>query len=262
MKSKMKRVWLFAIMMYIAIGVNAYDTCINGIYYLINSNGVWVTYRTTSGNSYSGDIVIPETIKYNGFTYPVTKIYPGAFDSCTDLTSITFPSSITYIADTWYDCKNLTSIYITDLAAWLHISLRDNLSLSNPLAANSLDHHIFLNGEEITDLVIPNSVTKIRNKEFYYCSSLTSATISNSVTSIGENAFEGCTGLTSVTIPSSVTSIGYYAFKDCKSLNSISIPEGVPWISNGTFYGCNSLTSVTIPNSVRSINGYAFWECI
>ena len=71
----------------------------------------------------------------------------------------------------------------------------------NPL---KLAHHLFLNGKEVKDLVIPNGVTSIGVGAFMGCSSLTSVTIPNSVTSIGHNAFYGCTSLTSNTIPDSV----------------------------------------------------------
>ena len=105
------------------------------------------------------------------------------------------------------------------------------------------------------------SVTTIKERTFYDCSSLTSVTIPNSVTSIGGEAFAGCSSLTSVTIPNSVTSIGDYAFFHCSSLTSITIPNSVTSIGSEAFYGCSSLTSVTIPNSVTSIGNYAFSYC-
>lgn len=53
-------------------------------------------------------------------------------------------------------------------------------------------HKLLLNGTEITELVIPNSVTSIRNSAFHNCTNLTSVTIPNSVTSIGYGAFSNC----------------------------------------------------------------------
>ena len=77
----------------------AYDFSVNGIYYGKNSDGktVYVTYETTSYNSYSGSIVIPSTVTYSGTTYSVTSIGDAAFEDCSGLTSVTIPNSVTTI---------------------------------------------------------------------------------------------------------------------------------------------------------------------
>ena len=110
-------------------------------------------------------------------------------------------------------------------------------------------------------MVIPNSVTSIRDHTFKGCSGLTSVTIPNSVTSIGELAFSGCSGLTTINIPEGVTSIGEYAFSDCKGLMSITIPNSVTSIGEDAFWDCSSLTSINIPESVTSIAFAAFYGC-
>ena len=184
------------------------------------------------------------------------------FNGCSSLTSINIPSSVTTIqSDGFKNCTSLTAVHITDIAAWCRISFssRDNYqNSSNPLG---YAHHLYLNGKEVTNLVIPADITSINNWAFRGCTGLTSVTIGNSVTSIGDHAFAYCHGLTSVTIGNSVTSIGYEAFYGCDGLTSVTIPNSVTSIEACAFYGCDGLTSVTIPGSVTTIGTEAFAAC-
>ena len=174
------------------------------------------------------------TLTYIVWPNSVTSIGYHAFYNCSGLTSVTIGNCVTSIGKWAFDgCSGLTSVHISDIVAWCNIEFDG--SYSNPLF---YAQHLYLNGDEVKDLVIPNSVTSIGGYAFRGCSGLTSVTIPNSVTSIGGSAFSGCSGLTSVTIPNSVTSIGERAF-----------------------YECYGLTSVTIGNSVESIRGSAFYEC-
>ena len=247
---------------------------------------------------------------------PVTTIGSDAFKGCTALTSVTIPDSVTSIGGSaFYGCRSLTSVtigngvttigeeafysctafeevHITDLAAWCNISF--DSFYSNPLRYGAA---LYLNGQVITELTIPDSVTTIKSSAFSGYTALTSVTIPDSVTTIGEAAFYDCTTLeevhitdlaawcnisfdssssnplsngaalylngqviTELTIPDSVTTIGYHAFYDCDALTSITIPDSVTSIGEGAFSGC-PFTSVTIPNSVTTIADEAFRGC-
>ena len=252
---------------------------IDGIYYNLIKK-IKQAEVIKNPNKYTGSITIPESVTYNNVDCSVTSIGNDAFSGCSGLTSVTIGNSVTSIGtnafsgcsgltaitiphsvtsignDAFSGCSGLTSVTISDIGAWCNISF--NTWYSNPLY---VAHHLFLNGEEIRDLVIPNSVTSIGNDAFSGCSGLTSVTIPHSVTNIGNDAFISCSGLTSVTIPNSVKRIGYSAFENCSGLTSVTIPNSVTYIAGGVFSGCSGLTSVTIPNSVTEIRDWAFFGC-
>ncbi len=171
----------------------------------------------------------------------VTSIGGYAFEDCTGLKSVTIGDSVTSIGGSaFYDCTSLENVYITDIGAWCNIDFYN--SISNPLYYAD---NLYLNGEIIKDLVIPDGVTAIPLYSFS-CTSLESITIPDSVTSIGEGAFSSCTSLESITIPDSVTHIGYYAFEDCTSLKNVTIGSGVSAIGDYAFGNCYNLESVYI----------------
>ncbi|MBR5728885.1 MAG: leucine-rich repeat protein [Prevotella sp.] len=278
----MNRLILSTLMLVLPLLASAYDAEVDGIYYSLfpekNEAKVMV-----SPSGYSGSVNIPEKFTYEGVEYSVTcigalafnsfgeysnltsvtipnsvtRIEPEAFGGCSNLTSVNIPNSVTEIAYGAFDrCNGLTSVHITDLEAWCRISFGS--CDANPLY---YAHHLYLNGEEVKDLVIPNSVTNLGPSAFQGCSGLTSLTIPNSVTSIEKYAFAECSGLTSVSIPSSLTSLGTAIFWGCSNLASVTIPNSVTSIGAYAFRECSSLTSVTIPNSVTQIAQDAFHDC-
>ena len=185
-------------------------------------------------SDYTGVVVIPETITYNGTwvtnMYRVTKIGDYAFIA-SSVTSVAIPNSVTSIGEWAFSQCDLT--YVT----------------------------------------IPNSVTSIGEYAFYGCSRLTYVTIPNSVTSIGECAFENCSGLQKVIVDdiaawcnisfgSNPLSYAHHLYSDENTeIKDLVIPNSVTSIGGSAFSGCSGLTSVTIPNSVTSIGERAFSDC-
>ncbi len=107
-----------ALMLLCSVVVNAYNFEVDGIYYNITNSTDKTVYVTYKGNdsysaAYSGAIVIPETVTYDGITYSVTAIGYRALGSCSGLTSITIPNSVTSIGNEAFRyCEGLTSITI------------------------------------------------------------------------------------------------------------------------------------------------------
>ena len=174
---------------------NAYDAYIDGIYYNFSGTEATVTYETASYNSYSGNIVIPETVSYNATIYSVTCIGDRAFCNCYDLTSITIPNSVTSIEGAFSGCSGLTSISI-------------------PNSVTSIGDNAFYGCSGLTSVTIPSRVTSIGSNAFRNCTELTSVIISGRVTSIGGYTFYGCTALTDVYCYATTPPLAHYEYDD------------------------------------------------
>ena len=139
------------------------------------------------------------------------------------------------------------------------------LSFDRPVTI--IGQRAFHGKSKITEIVLPDGITKIDTLAFYECYALKSINIPDGVESIDYGAFASCSSLTSITIPDSVTAIysspvSYYgAFYGCKSLTTVTLGNGLTSISLSMFAGCSSLTSITIPDSVTSIGSNAFSSC-
>ncbi|WP_418546598.1 leucine-rich repeat protein [Ruminococcus bromii] len=142
---------------------------------------------------------------------------------------------------------------------------------------------LYINGNLLTDLTVPDSITRINNYTFSGCTSITSVTLPNCITKICDDAFSFCdnlekvefghelksignyafayTSLKNITIPDSVTYIGDYAFSCC-SFESIVIPDSLTSVNDYAFSYCNKLKTVIIPDSVTKIGYSAFDECL
>ncbi len=264
-----------------------------GLLYERDENGDGYSV-TGIGSCTDTDIIIPAL--YEGD--PVTSIGFSAFEGCSSITSITIPASINSIyGDAFYDCASLQKVYITDLEAWLAIDVWISGTNGIPLCCTNpccYGAELYLNGEKITELVIPESVTRIRREAFSGCSSITGVVIHSGVTSIERFAFAGCISLESITvaadnpvyhsdgnciietatktlavgcgasvIPSdgSVETIDAGAFFRCPSLTKTTIPGSITAIETWAFCWCDALKSVVIGNGVTAIGGSAFAYC-
>ena len=184
----------------------------------------------SSGNSpslYLNNILLTELI----IPEEITGIKDYTFYNCVPITSVTIPNSVTSIGKDAFGGLKSASVYISDLIAWCKIDFND--SGSTPFR-----YQLYLNNKLLTDVIIPEEITKIKDYTFSDCKSITSVTIPNGVTAIGESVFSGCVSLTSITLPDRITSIEPNTFSACISLTSLTIPNSVTSIGEGAFNHC------------------------
>ena len=334
----MKKLFTLFIAAFCALSVWAYDFQSGDLYYNITSNSKPYTVEVTSNSiysPYSGDIVIPASVTYNGTTYAVTRIGDdafnndygiesitipksvksigtwafagsyitsivipnsvevielGAFQNCRLLTSITLSDHLTSIGGwAFYGCDQLTSItipktikeigenafgiglsktyYTGTIADWCKIQFAD-LS-SNPAYTS---RNLYINNEEVRDVVIPNTIDSISAYAFTNCLSITSVTIPSSITKFDTRTFRGCHSITSIVVQEGNTK--YDSRNNCNAIIETAsntliaatpatiIPNTVTTITSSAFTRCSALKAITIPNSVTSIGRYAFSDCI
>jgi hypothetical protein len=184
MKRTIKTIILF-VMAFFPVIANAYDAYIDGIYYDFDNNNrtasvTFQNYFVNNENAYSGNVVIPENVNYNGLSYRVTKIGYDAMANCSGVTSVRIPNSVTVIEhDAFKYCSNLPSVIL-------------------PCNITSIEHGTFQYCQNLKSIVIPDDVKTIHDQAFQYCRSLKIVTIGKAVEKIEFEAFRSCESLSSV----------------------------------------------------------------
>ena len=245
------------------IGSRAFADCISLSKIVIPGSVSWV------GNLFDGCSSLTSVTMHDG----VTEIGRSAFGGCIGLTTVDIPASVERIGiGAFQGCESLARVNITSLESWCQIDFDPGWVGTNPL---EYAHHLFLNGSDLTELIIPDGVTRIGAGVFGGCNSLSAVTIPESVQSIGEKAFVGCDGLTRVNISdlASWCSISFqeeysnplwyaeHLYLNGAELETIVFPDGMTSVKDYTFINMNSLSGVQIPEGVTSIGRMAFFDC-
>ncbi len=233
--------------------------------YALDDAGTLVIDGTGEMYNYS----IPQTLgvstaPWMSFDIPVKKVIIGenvtyigkyAFYGSTTITSISFPSGFKSLGQySLARCSALEEIHITSVYSWIDIVEHGNGNLTT-------EHKKYVNGELLTELVIPENVTTIPQNAFNFTQGIERVVIGEHVTVVKDNAFNTCRDIKSAYIGSGVTEIVYGMFGNCDSLSDISGMENVTKIGGHAFYKNVSLESFSISSKVTSIDMYAFNSC-
>ncbi len=245
MKNLLKQFIAIAFVTIISVSAFAYDFEVDGIYYSINGEGtVAVTYNNRA-HDYTGNIVIPAEVTYEGITYTVTAIGTSAFEnSYSSLSSVTMPNTITTIGN---------SAFAGCIGIW---------QIDIPASVTRIEDNAFYGCTGIQSIEIPHGVTEIGGYTFYNCVNLRNITLCNGITSIGECAFTYCR-IEQIAIPSTVTRISNWAFSRCYWLDTV-ICEGETPASLGNYVFINThidTATLIVPcNAAANYQNAAQWN--
>ena len=231
-------------------------------------DGVWMDgndYTVTaiaSASSFSDGVFLNSGITSIELPSTLEMIGNYAFYYCSGLTSITLPSSLTSIGEhAFHNCSGLETLeYKGTIDQWLSIDF-------GAYCMDDDSHTFIVNGEELTNLVVPEGITTIPARAFYGCTGLTSITLPSSLNIIGEYAFALCSGLTEVVLSNctSLKSIGHGAFYNCSGLTEVDLSNCISLENIGleVFCYCSSLATIDLSDciSLISIEQFAFRYC-
>jgi len=298
-----------------AIGVDAFNelTALESV--SIGESILGIGERAFYGCSSLKSVVIPDSVFYVG---------DEGFSSCSDLTSAIIGNSVSSLPSKLFeDCSALKTVTIGDSVTYVEpdafdgcdelVLEKDNCAyyLGNEknkyrILFKGIDDDVssckihegtqiinlfaFESRDDITAVIIPNSVTRIGDGAFSDCTSLEKVNIANSVTKIGEGAFDGCDNLavksdacavylgnsdneyyalvgvaddeiTSCAVNDKTVVIADYALAALSELQTVTLGKSVAWVGKSAFYSCDALETVTVPSSVISIGEGAFEGC-
>lgn len=298
---------LFVVLSNISVyaATTAAGTCGEGLIWELDDQGIFTVSGTgmipgygslenTPWHIYRKDI--KEVILNEG----ISSVGRFAFAGCNNLISVTFPSTLVEAQALAFEgCRQLYQAHISDMGMWAELGFV--WDSSDPVEEASLPRELYLNGELVREVIIPQGTSFIAPWAFRHFSSITSVVIPEGVSTIGTFAFADCTELTSMALPSTLKSIGAAAFSGCSSLNVVDvadigtwlnvtmdnttanplliseegkelrvkgqlltelvIPKGVTEIRKDAFAWCTKLVSITIPDGVTAIGERAFYIC-
>ena len=269
---------------------------VEGVTYQLSDSSLVNEVEIINGTKITGDLIVPETVTFDGITYTVIGVGKDAFRANHNISSVILPNTICYIAEgAFCQCSLITEIDIPGSVKSIGYEAFFGTSLKKVVFHEGLQYigkSAFIgeryNGGPVQiehAIIFPSTLKYIGGRAFYGNKKIPSITLPEGLEIIEDDAFGGCSLITSISIPSTVKTIRgafsgcsniesvefrgqyckidklYHTFSGCTSLRKIIIPEGVKTLNN-TFCGCSALNSISLPSTLKDIDNYVFQNCI
>ncbi|MBQ8939423.1 MAG: leucine-rich repeat domain-containing protein [Paludibacteraceae bacterium] len=213
--------------------VYAQKVLINNVYYTLDGTSMTAEIAVQSSSTAVGDIVIGDSVSYEGASYAVTGMADEAFEDCNQLTSIVLPQTLRYLGkNAFLRCTNLTSCIIPDSTI------------------TEIPFEAFWKAGLI-EFRVPEGVTYIEQRSFEQMPNLQRVHLANSVKSLTSWSFYNLPALQDPIYNDSL-----FVLMPRSYSGAYTIPAGIQVIYKSAFYGCTNITSLTIPEGVKRVEHY------
>ena len=192
-------------------------------------------------------LTLPKNLKYIG---------TGILWNTAGVTELTIPKTVdsTGHEGRWVDTEPYGHIWSE--VGPLSLSFITKLSFEEGMS--TVPAHIAQKAPYLTDVTMPNSVTKIDAEAFENCVALKTVPLSAGLTEIGSNVFSECTAMAEINLPESLNTLGNYVFQHC-GLTSLTLPKNLRYIGTGILWNTAGVTELTIPKTVNSVGHEGRW---
>ena len=248
-------VLLFAALVLKGTCAYAQRVFVDSVYYTLDNTAMTAQIAVQSSSTAVGDIVINDTVTYEGANYAVTSMADDAFANCNQLTSIVLPQTLRNLGkNAFLKCTMLTSCIIPDstiteipFEAFLKAGL---IEFRVPEGVTYIEQRSFEQMPNLQRVYLANSVQSVSSWAFYILDALQDPIYNDSLFVLMPDNYQGA-----YTIPSSIKVICNSAFYGCTKVTSLTIPEGVERIESlSLFFSLNSMVrTLHIPSTVNYI---------
>lgn len=177
-----------------------------------------------------------------------------AVSGCENVRKIKFPETINLESSNFSQLKKVEVIEYSNLEKMMKYckyGARDIIPTYHP-------YTLVVDGIEMSDIVIPESISVVPAFMFANCTNIKSVVLSENTTEIEICAFQDCVALESVALPEKqMYLIGGYSFSGCESLTEITLPNYIGTLEKA-FTG-TSITSIRC-NNINTLTDSAFSE--
>ena len=258
-----------------SIGGYAFYTCEKLERVTMVTNGNLKSIGDYAFSKYSGQDRSPVTVlKEVTFCDNIESIGTGAFNGCTELTSVIIPKALKSLpTNAFYGCISLQSVTLQEgielighsaFSVWGDYSALESIHI--PASVKTIQNNVFANQRHLASVTFAenSALESIGNSIFSGCSALVEIDLSDaaSLTSIGTTLFKGTTSLETVLLEgTAITNLPEATFSGCTALTTVTFPETLETISKQAFMGCTALYTIEIPAKVKEIGTGAFENC-